>query len=76
MNIPARYRTGYPRDVGAPLSPDPIDIAAWFEANCATSFALKRCRLHSGRHTARGSADEYELLEFFAPVKRETVDDL
>ena len=32
MNIPARYCTGYLGDIGVPLSPDPMDFSAWFEA--------------------------------------------
>ena len=32
MNIPARYCTGYPGDIGVPISPDPMDFSAWFEA--------------------------------------------
>ena len=32
MNIPARYCTGYLSDIGVPVSPDPNDFAAWFEA--------------------------------------------
>jgi len=32
MNIPARYCTGYLGDIGVPVSPDPMDFSAWFEA--------------------------------------------
>jgi transglutaminase-like putative cysteine protease len=32
MNIPARYCTGYLGDIGVPISPDPMDFSAWFEA--------------------------------------------
>ena len=32
LNIPARYATGYLGDIGVPLSPDPMDFSAWFEA--------------------------------------------
>src|ERR1700680_3634484 len=32
MNIPARYATGYLGDFGVPLSEDPMDFSAWFEA--------------------------------------------
>ena len=32
LNIPARYCTGYLADIGVPLSPAPMDFAAWFEA--------------------------------------------
>ena len=32
MNIPARYCTGYLGDIGVPLSPEPMDFSAWFEA--------------------------------------------
>ena len=32
MNIPARYCTGYLGDIGVPLSADPMDFSAWFEA--------------------------------------------
>jgi transglutaminase-like putative cysteine protease len=32
MNIPARYCTGYLGDIGVPLSPDPMDLAGWFDA--------------------------------------------
>ena len=32
MNIPARYCTGYIGDIGVPVSPDPMDFSAWFEA--------------------------------------------
>jgi transglutaminase-like putative cysteine protease len=32
MNIPARYCTGYLGDIGVPLSDEPMDFAAWFEA--------------------------------------------
>ena len=32
MNIPARYCTGYLGDIGVPVSPNPMDFSAWFEA--------------------------------------------
>jgi transglutaminase-like putative cysteine protease len=32
MNIPARYCTGYLGDIGIPVSPEPMDFSAWFEA--------------------------------------------
>jgi transglutaminase-like putative cysteine protease len=32
LNIPARYATGYLGDIGVPVSPDPMDFSAWFEA--------------------------------------------
>lgn len=32
MNIPARYCTGYMGDIGIPLTVDPMDFSAWFEA--------------------------------------------
>ena len=32
MNIPARYCTGYLGDIGVPISPNPMDFSAWFEA--------------------------------------------
>jgi transglutaminase-like putative cysteine protease len=32
MNIPARYCTGYLGDIGVPISPEPMDFSAWFEA--------------------------------------------
>jgi transglutaminase-like putative cysteine protease len=32
LNIPARYVTGYLGDIGVPVSPDPMDFSAWFEA--------------------------------------------
>jgi transglutaminase-like putative cysteine protease len=32
MNIPARYCTGYLGDIGVPVSDDPMDFSAWFEA--------------------------------------------
>jgi len=32
LNIPARYATGYLGDIGVPISPDPMDFSAWFEA--------------------------------------------
>lgn len=32
MNIPARYVTGYLGDIGVPVSDDPMDFSAWFEA--------------------------------------------
>lgn len=32
MGIPARYATGYLGDIGVPLSPDPMDFSAFFEA--------------------------------------------
>lgn len=32
MNVPARYCTGYLGDIGVPLSPDPMDFSAYFEA--------------------------------------------
>ncbi len=32
MNVPARYCTGYIGDIGVPVSPDPMDFSAWFEA--------------------------------------------
>lgn len=32
MNIPARYCTGYLGDIGVPVSPEPMDFSAWFEA--------------------------------------------
>lgn len=32
MNIPARYCTGYLGDIGVPVSADPMDFSAWFEA--------------------------------------------
>ena len=32
MNIPARYCTGYIGDIGVPISPDPMDFSAWFQA--------------------------------------------
>ncbi len=32
LNIPARYCTGYLGDIGVPVSQDPMDFAAWFEA--------------------------------------------
>jgi transglutaminase-like putative cysteine protease len=32
LNVPARYCTGYLGDIGVPLSPDPMDYSAWFEA--------------------------------------------
>lgn len=32
MNIPARYCTGYLGDIGVPLSDNPMDFSAWFEA--------------------------------------------
>ena len=32
MNIPARYCTGYLRDIGVPPDPAPMDFSAWFEA--------------------------------------------
>ncbi len=32
MNIPARYAFGYLPDIGVPVSPDPMDFCAWFEA--------------------------------------------
>ena len=32
LNIPARYVNGYLGDIAIPLSPDPMDFAAWFEA--------------------------------------------
>ena len=32
MNIPARYCTGYLGDIGVPASPDPMDMAGWFDA--------------------------------------------
>ncbi len=32
LNIPARYTTGYLGDIGVPVSPDPMDFSAWFEA--------------------------------------------
>jgi transglutaminase-like putative cysteine protease len=31
MNIPARYCTGYPGDIGVPRDPAPMDFSAWFE---------------------------------------------
>ena len=31
MNIPARYYTGYPGDIGVPPVPYPMDLSAWFE---------------------------------------------
>lgn len=32
LNIPARYCTGYLGDIGAPINPEPMDFAAYFEA--------------------------------------------
>jgi transglutaminase-like putative cysteine protease len=32
LNVPARYCTGYLGDIGVPLSADPMDFSAWFEA--------------------------------------------
>jgi transglutaminase-like putative cysteine protease len=32
MNIPARYCTGYLGDIGVPVSDEPMDFSAWFEA--------------------------------------------
>ena len=32
LNIPARYATGYLGDIRLPVSPDPMDFSAWFEA--------------------------------------------
>jgi transglutaminase-like putative cysteine protease len=32
LNIPARYVTGYLGDIGVPVSPDPMDFSAWFQA--------------------------------------------
>jgi transglutaminase-like putative cysteine protease len=32
LNIPARYATGYLGDIGVPVSLDPMDFSAWFEA--------------------------------------------
>jgi len=32
LNIPARYCTGYLGDIGVPISPQPMDFSAWFEA--------------------------------------------
>lgn len=32
MNIPARYCTGYLGDIGVPVSAEPMDFSAWFEA--------------------------------------------
>jgi transglutaminase-like putative cysteine protease len=32
LNIPARYATGYLGDIGLPVSPEPMDFSAWFEA--------------------------------------------
>ena len=32
MNIPARYTTGYLGDIAVPVSEDPMDFSAWFEA--------------------------------------------
>jgi len=32
LNIPARYATGYPGDIGVPPVPDSMDFSAWFEA--------------------------------------------
>jgi transglutaminase-like putative cysteine protease len=32
MNIPARYCTGYIAEIGVPVSSDPMDFSAWFEA--------------------------------------------
>ncbi len=32
LNIPARYVTGYLGDIGVPISPDPMDFSAWFQA--------------------------------------------
>jgi transglutaminase-like putative cysteine protease len=31
LNIPARYATGYLGDIGAPISPSPMDFSAWLE---------------------------------------------
>jgi Transglutaminase-like superfamily len=31
MNIPARYCTGYPGDIGVPADPAPMDFSAWYE---------------------------------------------
>jgi transglutaminase-like putative cysteine protease len=32
MNIPARYVFGYLPDIGVPVTPEPMDFCAWFEA--------------------------------------------
>ncbi len=32
MNIPARYCTGYLGDIGVPVSENPMDFSAWFDA--------------------------------------------
>ena len=38
MNIPARYCTGYLGDIGIPVSPEPMDFSAWFEAYLGGSW--------------------------------------
>jgi len=76
LNIPARYCTGYLGDFGVPLSPEPMDFSAWFEAYLGGRWYTFDARHNAPRIgrvlMARGrDAADVALLTSFGPSRLE-----
>jgi transglutaminase-like putative cysteine protease len=74
MNIPARYCTGYLGDIGVPISPEPMDFSAWFEAYLDGRWYTFDARHNTPRIgrvlMARGrDATDVALSTSFGPAK-------
>ena len=77
MNIPARYVNGHLGDIGVPLSADPMDFSAWFEAYLGGRWYTFDARNNTPRIgrilIARGrDAADIPLVNSFGPHVLET----
>lgn len=74
MNIPARYCTGYLGDIAVPVSEDPMDFSAWFEAYLGGrwhTFDARHNKSRVGRIVmARGrDATDVAITTTFGPCR-------
>jgi transglutaminase-like putative cysteine protease len=74
LNIPARYCTGYLGDIGVPVSEDPMDFSAWFDAYLGGEWLTFDARNNTPRIgrilMARGrDAADVALLTAFGPSR-------
>jgi len=74
LNIPARYCTGYLGDIGVPVSEDPMDFSAWFDAYLGGEWLTFDARNYTPRIgrilMARGrDAADVALLTAFGPSR-------